>query len=462
MVDSESAALWKQGQLIEVTIADLSPTGDGVGRWGDPQRVVLVPDTVPGDRLMARLVRVKPSYAHAQLQDLIVPSDHRIRPPCIVADKCGGCQWQPVDYAYQLEAKRQHIIQALERIGKFEQPPVEPVLPAPSPLGYRNKVTFPLRSKQDGEQITVQAGYYRKGSHRLINLNQCPVQDPAFNPLLAEVKLDIQKRGWPIYDEQTHQGLVRHLSLRVGRRTGELLLTLVVRNRHLPEMEEQAHEWMQRYPQLVGVCLNLNPHRTNRIFGQQTQCISGQPHIHEEFAGLQFQIRADTFFQIYTEQAEALLQLLLEQLAPQGHERIVDAYCGIGTLTLPIAQRVNQVVGLERQSAAVELARANATLNLINNVTFKVGAVEDQLATLSDRPDGVILDPPRRGCAEGVIAQLLELQPPQIVYVSCHAATLSRDLQRLCHSGLYQLQRVQPVDFFPQTAHVECMAFLRR
>ena len=453
---------WKQGQLVEVTIADLSPTGDGVARWGSPQRVVFVPNTVPGDRLTARLVRVKPSYAHGQLQELIAPSDHRVRPPCIVADKCGGCQWQPVEYAFQLQAKRQQITQVLERIGKLDHPPVEPVLPALSPLAYRNKVTYPLRGKHNADQVAVQAGYYRKGSHRLVNLNQCPVQDPAFNPLLAEVKQDIQRQGWPIYDEQTHRGQVRHLALRVGRRTGELLMTLVVCDRNLPHLAEQAQVWMERYPQLVGVCLNFNAHRTNRIFGPQTECIIGQPYIHEEFAGLRFQIRADTFFQVYTEQAEALLEMVMGQLAFQGHELVLDAYCGIGTLTLPIARRVRQVVGLERQPAAVELARTNAALNGIGNVTFEVGAVESQLATLELQPDVVLLDPPRKGCTEGVIEHLLELQPAQIVYVSCHPATLARDLQRLGHSHLYQLHRVQPVDFFPQTAHVECVAFLRR
>lgn len=439
-------------------ITDLSPTGDGVGRWGDEQRVVFVPDTVPGDRISARLIRVKPHYAHAQLQDLLEASTARIRPSCIVADKCGGCQWQPVDYAYQLQAKQNQIVQALERIGKFQNPPVSEILVAPSPLGYRNKVTYPLANRRNHGERKVQAGYYRKGSHRIVNLNQCPVQDDRLDPLLAGIKKDIQSQGWSIYHEQTHKGLIRNLSMRVGRRTGEILLTLVVSDEDLPGLEEQAAEWMAIYPGLVGVCLNVNSERTNRVFGDRTLCVTGQAYLEEEFAGLRFHIDPHTFFQIYTEQAEALLEVMLSELDLQGHETVVDAYCGIGTLSLPIARQVKQVIGLEAQPAAVESAIANATLNQITNATFQTGKVEALLSTLDLRPDIVLLDPPRKGCSGAVIDQLLTLQASRLVYLSCNPATLARDLKRLCER--YRLTRVQPADFFPQTAHVECVAFL--
>lgn len=451
-------AQWQQGNVVEVAIADLSDSGDGVGRWG--RRVVFVPDTVPGDRVAVRLVRVKPQYAYGKLQQILSPSSHRVRPGCIVADKCGGCQWQPIDYEYQLAVKRQQVVQALERIGGLVQPPVNPVLAAASPLEYRNKATYPLGRSSNGAGI--QAGYYQKGTHRLINLNQCPVQDPRLNPLLAAVKQDIQRQGWRVYDEQQHKGQVRHLSLRIGRRTGEILLTLVVRNWNLPGVEAQAQEWLARYPNLVGVCLNHNSERTNTIFGSETRCIAGRLDLREEFAGLQFQVQPDTFFQIHTEQAEALLAVMLDQLQLQGDEIVVDAYCGIGTLSLPLAQRVQQVIGLEVQPTAIALARQNAALNEIENVSFQVGRVETLLPTLAVTPDIVVLDPPRKGCDAAVIDRLNSTQPRQIVYVSCNPATLARDLKQLCQSGPYQLTRVQPVDFFPQTAHVECVAFLVR
>ncbi|BAZ30075.1 RNA methyltransferase [Cylindrospermum sp. NIES-4074] len=449
--------IWQQGELIELTIADLSDTGDGVGRWD--HRVVFVPDTVPGDRVIVRLVHVKPKFAHGTVQQLLQPSPQRIRPHCIVADKCGGCQWQHIDYEYQLVAKRNQVIQALERIGGFVQPPVDPVLVAASPLGYRNKATYPLDTSATGQ---VQAGYYQKGSHQLINLNQCPVQDPRLNPLLAEVKRDIQKQGWQIYDEQRHQGQIRHLSLRIGRRTGEILLTLVVKDWHLPQIETQAQEWLKRYPQLVGVSLNRNSDRTNAIFGNETRCIAGVPYLREKFAGLEFQVRPDTFFQIYTETAEALLQVIQSELNLQGHEVLVDAYCGIGTLTLPLAKQVQQVIGLEIQPAAVQQAIFNAQHNGIENVTFQVGAVEKILQNLGIIPDVVLLDPPRKGCDHAVIKTLLQAKPSRIVYVSCKVATLARDLKLLCAEGLYTITRVQPADFFPQTAHVEAAAFLVR
>lgn len=446
---------WQQGELVEVVISDLSDTGDGVGRW--QERVVFVPDTVKGDRALVRLIHVKPQYAHGKLHKLLTASAHRIRPSCIVADKCGGCQWQHIDYEYQLAAKRNQVIQALERIGGFTNPPVAPVLAAPSALGYRNKATYPLGISATGQ---IQAGYYQKGSHQLINLNQCPVQDSRLNPLLAGVKQDIQARGWTIYDEKHHKGQVRHLGLRIGRATGEMLLTLIVKDWDLPGIAAQAQEWLNRYPQLVGVSLNRNSARTNAIFGAETNCIAGKAYLLEQFGSLQFQVRPDTFFQVYTETAQALLEAIIQQLNLKGDELLTDAYCGIGTLTLPLAQRVGQAIGLEVQPEAVQQAQFNAALNNITNVTFQAGAVEKLLPQLDITPDVMLLDPPRKGCDRTVIETLLQSSPQRIVYVSCKPATLARDLKLLCQTGKYSLTKVQPADFFPQTSHVECAAFL--
>lgn len=457
---------YQQGALVEVEISDLNHDGAGVGRFEG--RVVFVPDTVVGDRLVVRLVQVKRQYAIGKLHELLQPSPHRVRPSCIVADKCGGCQWQHIDYEFQLEVKRNQVVQALERIGGFEQPPVDPVLAVAPALGYRNKATYPLRqvAVQAHEKSTdlyrIQAGYYRKGSHQLVNLNQCPIQDERLNPLLAEVKQDIAQREWSIYDEEKHRGTLRHLGLRIGRRTGEMLLTLVAQSDRLPGLAEQAQEWMARYPGLVGVALNLNPARTNAIFGEETRCIAGQSFLMEQFAGLHFQIHPTTFFQVNTEQAEALLEVILAELKPQGTELLLDVYSGVGTLTLPLAKRVKQAIALEIQPEAIAQAQQNATLNGITNATFERGAVEEQLPSLPVQPDIVLLDPPRKGCAPAVLETLLNWLPQQIVYVSCNPSTLARDLKVLCNDGQYQLTRVQPADFFPQTAHVECAAFLKR
>jgi 23S rRNA (uracil1939-C5)-methyltransferase len=455
---------WQQGQLLETTIVDLSNSGDGVGRWEG--RVIFVPDTVVGDRVNVRLVRVKPQYAYGKLHQILEPSPHRVRPSCIVADKCGGCQWQHIDYAYQREAKRNLVVQDLERIGGFSNAPVDALLPLllaeNSPeetgIGYRNKVTYPLARSATKQ---VQAGYYQKGTHQLINLNQCPIQDVRLNPLLAEVKQDLFKRGWSIYSEEQHRGKLRHLGLRIGRRTGEMLLTLVSTDGNLQGLEEQAEEWLGRYPELVGVAININRDRGNAIWGKETHSVAGQSYLEEEFAGLKFQIQPTTFFQVFTEQAEALLLAIAAELKLQGTEILVDAYCGIGTLTLPLAQQVQQAIGLEVQPEAVEQAQVNAELNGITNATFQTGTVEALLGELDVQPDIVLLDPPRKGCDRQVIDTLLRLKPDRIVYVSCNPSTLARDLKLLAQGG-YKLTRVRPADFFPQTAHVECVAFLVR
>lgn len=447
--------MWKQGNILEVEIADLSNSGEGVGRIEG--RVVFVPNTVTGDRALVRLVRVKPKYAHGTLIQLLQPSHHRIRPRCIVADKCGGCQWQHIADEYQLTAKQNILIQALERIGGFTQPNVSPILPSLAALGYRNKATYPLGISETGQ---VKAGYYRQGSHKLVNLNQCPVQDPRLNPLLAEIKQDIQQQGWSIYDEQKHLGQLRHLSLRISRRTGEMLLTLVCSTKELKNLTPQAHIWLQRYPQLVGVALNHNPHRTNVIFGDETLSIAGKPYIRETFAGLELQLLPDTFFQVNTETAEALLNKIITQLDLLGDEFLVDAYCGVGTFTLPLAQKVKQVIGIEMQPASAEQGKINAQINGITNVEFKLGAVETWLPQL-ERADIMLLDPPRQGCDRIVIDLLREIKPPKLVYISCEPSTLARDLKLLCQDGCYQLISVIPADFFPQTAHVECAAFLK-
>ncbi|PSN19608.1 23S rRNA (uracil(1939)-C(5))-methyltransferase RlmD [filamentous cyanobacterium CCP5] len=458
--DAESQ--WRQGETLELTVDDLTSSGDGLGRWEG--RVVFVPDTVPGDRVRTRLLQVKPAFAKAKLLAVLKPSPQRVRPPCIVADKCGGCQWQPVAYEAQAAAKQQQVQDALSRIGEIDAQ-VSPIIPADPPLGYRNKATYPLSLSQpkEGQEPRVRAGYYRKGSHRLVNLNQCPVQDDRLDPFLARIKQDIQRRGWSIYDEKSHRGHLRHLALRIGRRTGEVLLTLVATVDQLVDLEHQAAAWMAEYDALVGVCLNHNPARTNAIFGEDTLLVEGRSYLMEQFAGLEFRVHPTTFFQVNTEQAERLVAEILTELDLKGTETIIDAYCGIGTLTLPLAQKASRCIGLEVQKEAVKQGQANAQLNGIENAEFRVGEVSDWLPKLEleldATPDVVVLDPPRKGCDRPILDALLEMHPARIVYMSCNAATLARDLKILATGG-YRVTRVQPADFFPQTPHVECVAFL--
>ena len=447
----------QQGQVIELEITDLNTSGDGVGRHEG--KVVFVPNTVTGDRLTTKIVQSKAKLARGKVQDLLVPSSKRIKPQCIVADKCGGCQWQHIAPEYQRQAKHQQVARAFQRIGGFENIKLQPILYTTDVLNYRNKSTYPLARSATGH---VQAGYYRFNSHKLVNLNQCPVQDERLHPLLREVKQDIQARGWSIYDETNHRGKLRHLSLRIGRNTGEILLTLITTSKKLAGIEEQTQQWLDRYSKLVGVCLNLNPNRTNAILGKTTYTIGGKAYLREIFAGIELHIAADTFFQVNTSAAELLFQAIVEQLNLTGKETIIDAYCGIGTFSLPLAQKVARVVGIEINAASIEQARKNAVINNINNAIFYTGKVEECLDKVDLKSDILLLDPPRKGCDRRVIEAILRLQPLRIVYVSCKPATLARDIKLICQSNLYTPEYIQPVDFFPQTTHVESYVILRK
>jgi 23S rRNA (uracil1939-C5)-methyltransferase len=460
----------QQGQKITITIDDLADSGDGVGRYEN--MAVFIPNTVPGDRLTAKLELVKKNFAKASIDTILSPSRDRIRPSCIVADKCGGCQWQTVSYEAQLRTKQNLVQQAMQRIGGIAPEVLaaclSPIIGADASLHYRNKVTYPLATGKDGN---LKAGYYQKGSHKIVNLNQCPAQDERLDPMLAELKMDIHNQCWEIYNEAEHTGLLRHLGLRIGRHTGEILITLVSRDWNVPNLAIFAQTWLERYDKVVGVILNCNPDRTNAIFGRESRCIAGRDYLLEKFAGLTFHLRGDTFFQVYTEQAEKMLEVITAELDLQGTETLLDAYAGIGTIALPIAEQVQQAIAIEIQPQATAQGKLNAVLNGIDNVTFYTGKVEELIGQIKQEsgvnPDIVILDPPRKGCDQAVIDYLRGnstdgFMPDRLVYVSCNPATQARDLKLLCEGDLYRLTRIQPIDFFPQTSHVEAIAFLQR
>jgi 23S rRNA (uracil1939-C5)-methyltransferase len=457
---NEPLSSWHQGALLTVEITDINDVGEGVGRVDN--QVVFVPDTAIGDWADVRLVRLKRNHGYGQLQHLVIHSPDRVRANCIVADKCGGCQLQHISYEAQIKAKHNQVVQAMGRIGGIPGKLVLPTIAADEPLGYRNKVTYPLGMSATGK---VKAGYYQKGTHKIVNINQCPIQDRRLNSLLEAIKQDAQEQEWLIYDPErlTQVAQLRHLSFRIGRRTGEILVTLVATDGEIPNgLLETAQRWLELYPEVVGVCLNRQNRRDNVIFGPVTQTVAGRDHIREIFADLQWQLGADTFFQIYTEQAEKMLAVVLEHLNLQGTEFLLDAYCGIGTFSLPLASKVKQVLGIESHTTSVTQAQINGRLNNIENVEFQAGDCGELMSELEERPDIVLLDPPRQGCDRLVIETLIGRPPAQLVYISCKPSTLARDLKILIDSGRFQLQAIQPIDFFPQTAHVECAAFLTR
>lgn len=446
----------RQGEIVEVVIEDVSSDGDGVAKIDS--QVIFIPQTVTGDRLQAKIIRDKKKYAYGRVEEIIEPSPYRIKSRCIVSDKCGGCQWQHIDYQHQLTIKQNQVQEALTRIGGFTDFTVQNIL-ADNDLGYRNKASYPLGVSSTG---ALKAGYYRHGSHQIVNINQCPIQDNRLNPLLAEIKEDLMELGIPIYDETTKTGILRHLCFRIGANTGEILITIVITKPSNFKLAQQAPLWMERYPQVVGVTLNHQPLPINVIFGKKTELLAGRLYLKETFANLTFTLRTESFFQVNTIMAEKLWTMVEGALHLSGEETVIDLYCGVGTFTLPIAQKVRQVIGIESDNIAVELAKHNAVINNIDNVKFLEGRSEIIFPELTTQADIVILDPPRKGCQVEVIEALLSMKPKYIVYISCHPATLARDLKFLCDTQNYDIMLVQPADFFPQTTHVETAVILSK
>ncbi len=452
----------------ELEIQDLSHDGRGIGRLDG--RVVFVDGALPGDRVLIRLLPQRRRQLHADLRRILQPSPQRRRPPCILADHCGGCSLQPLSDEGQQQWKQRSLEQALQRIAGLELAP-QPLLVSDRPLGYRNRAVIPLQRSEDGH---LKAGYYRRGSHRIVNMNRCPVLDPRIDSLIAPLKRDLETSDWPVDRHGVSEGGLKHLALRVGHHTGEVLITLIASHQELEGLEAMAESWLERWPEVVGVSLNLQPRPTNQLFGPSTYTVAGRGWLSESFAGLSYRIGADTFFQVHTTQAERLVPLLLQGLAHGGSDQgnvpdpatapglVLDAFCGIGTFSLPLAAAGWRVHGIELHAPAVELARLNAAGNdLSDRATFEVAAVAAALPALLDSADALLLDPPRKGLEAPVLAAILACPPRRLLYLSCDPATLSRDLALLCAEA-YRPVSVQPIDFFPNTSHIETLAVLER
>ena len=444
------------GQRLELSIDGCGHDGQGVGRWQD--QVVFIPGALPGERVEARVRRLAKRHLEADLLAVLEASPDRQRPPCILADHCGGCSLQHCVAEAQARIKQDHVQEALRRIGGLNVAP-DPIWSAPQGLSYRNRALIPLERSDNG---SIRAGYYRRGSHRIVNMNQCPVLDPRIDQLVEPIKRDLSATDWPVDVNLSGAGGLRHLALRVGHHTGELLITLVSSHPNLPGLTAMAQAWMERWPQLVGVGLNLQPRATNVVIGPTTELVLGRPWLLERFAGIELRIGADTFFQVNTPQAERVVPLLAAFFGADQGPQLLDAYCGIGTFALPLAAAGASVLGLELQGPAVGQARANAERAGLHQTDFLEGDVGALLREHLAGVDGLVVDPPRKGLSDAAREAIVANPPPRLAYISCNPATLARDLGALCASAGYRVERLQPVDFFPQTSHVECVASLRR
>jgi 23S rRNA (uracil1939-C5)-methyltransferase len=444
------------GTVIELSISGVGHDGQGVGRWQDT--AVFVPGVLPQERVVARVRRVAKRHLEADLVGVEEPSADRQKPPCILSNSCGGCSLQHASTVAQLAIKTDIVRQSLSRLARLDAP-VYPTWGCSTGLGYRNRALIPLERRDDG---SLRAGYYRRGSHRIVNMNRCPVLDPRIDALVAPLKDDLEASGWPIDVNLSGSGGLRHLGLRVGHHSGEILITVVSSHRKLPGLEELASRWMERWPAVVGVTLNLQPKASNVVMGSESVCLAGRPWLLERFADVDLQIAPDTFFQVNTAQAERLVDPLHVFFAAGPSGTVIDAYCGIGTFSLPLAQRGLQVLGLEVNGPAVAQAQANAERNGITTAFFEQSDVASVLADRLRMAGSLLVDPPRKGLSPEALEAIQQGKPERIAYISCNPSTLSRDLSELCSNDLYRLESVQPVDFFPQTSHVECLALLVR
>ena len=441
------------GQRLQLEVDSLGHQGQGVGRWQG--QVVFVPAALPGETVQVRVRRLAKRHLEAELLTVDSPSPARRRPACILAERCGGCSLLHCEDSTQADLKTDLVRQALERLGHLRAP-VQPIWSAEDGLGYRNRALIPLERTAEGQ---LRAGYYRRGSHRIVNLNRCPVLDPRIDALIAPLKAELESSGWPVDVNLSTSGGLRHLGLRVGHHSGEVLITLVSSHDQLPGLEALAQVWRQRWPQVVGVGLNLQPKANNVIIGPETRCLSGRPWLVERFTGIELRIGHDTFFQVNTPQAERLVNPLVDFFADASGP-VVDAYCGIGTFSLPLAAAGAEVLGLEVHEASVEQAIANAERNHLPGARFERADVAARLAERLTTTAGLLVDPPRRGLSPEALAAIQAGRPARLAYISCNPATMARDLGQLCVEGGYGLRRLQPVDFFPQTSHVECLALL--
>ena len=447
---------WKKNASLTLEITGYTAEGMGVARWEG--RVVFIPGTILGERWEVQLLKVKTNVAWGRAVRLLAPSPERVELDCPLAGRCGGCQYRHMTYEEELRAKRQRVQDALTRVGgvSLELPQV---LGAENPLRYRNKVQFPVAQEKRGLAV----GYYRARSHDVLDVDDCLLQPETVTTLRRAFKGWMERYRVPAYDEGTCQGLIRHLYVRTNQ-AGEALCCVVANGTRLPHAPELVQALRQAAPALAGLVLNTNTKDTNVILGPNYRTIWGRDFLEERLCGMTFRLSVPSFFQINRAQTERLYAQALEFAGLTGRETVLDLYCGIGTISLALAQRAGQVIGAEIVPEAVQDAQANAARNQVDNARFLCGDAGEaafQLAAEGVRPQVICVDPPRKGLAPEVPEILASMAPERIVYVSCDPATLARDVKRFGGLG-YPAVKAQAVDLFPRTAHVETVVLLSK
>lgn len=443
------------GQQGKMEITGLGHAGEGVGRIDG--FAVFVPGAVPGDRILVEIEKIKRNHGRGRIVKIVRPAGGRVSPACAVAGDCGGCQLQQMEYGEQLEWKRRLVLDALSRIGNFDHPKVQPVIGMEHPYGYRNKVQYPVALAKG----RIALGFYQRGTHEIVPIKECSNSHPLCNKALRVMSSVLEEYGLLPYSELTGSGLIRHLIFRVSTARDQLMIILVTNDTDIPGIEKLIDSMTANLQELVAVAQNVNQERTNVIMGEETHLLWGKPYLVEELNGLKFAISPRSFFQVNSQQAAVLCQKVVDYTAIGPGTRALDCYCGTGSIALHLAREGAQVIGIEAVPEAIADARLNGELNKIRQVDFRIGQVEKELPViLPEGPvDVAVLDPPRKGCEPEVLEALIGAEIPRVVYVSCNPSSLARDLSILANSG-YELQKVQPVDMFPQTSHVETVVLM--
>lgn len=459
MAKRKRTAPVKKNEIITLTFEDLTHQGNGVGKVnGYP---LFVPYGLPGEEAKVLVVKVNKKFGFGKLLEVTKPSPERVEPPCHVFFKCGGCQIQHMSYDMQLKMKHNQVKNVMRKIAHLDHVPVHTPIGMEDPWRYRNKVSIPV-GEHKGELIT---GFYRMRSHDIIkDMDTCVVQDEVNDRMVEAVRRIADKLGIEAYDEQKHTGVLRHIMVRTGRQTGDVMIVIITRTEKLPHQDQLIKELTETYPNINSIMHNINPKQTNVILGEETKLLYGEEYIYDTIGDIRFAISAKSFYQVNPPQTTKLYDKALEYANLDGHETVIDAYCGIGTISLFLAQKAKKVYGVEVVPEAIEDAKKNAKLNGMTNTEFVVGQAEKVMPWWKAqglRPDVIVVDPPRKGCEPEFLEAMLGMEPKRIVYVSCNPSTLARDL-RILEDGGYETKEVQPVDMFPQSMHIEAVTWLER
>ncbi len=460
----------QKNDIVTADIEDIGVNGEGIGKVDG--YTLFIKDAVIGDRVEAKVMKAKKNYGYARLMKILEPSEARVQPRCAFARKCGGCQIQEMSYEQQLAFKERKVRGNLERIGGFAPELLDrvtdPAVGMDEPFGYRNKAQFPFGTDREGNPVT---GFYAGRTHDIIANTDCALGVPVNREILEIILAFMKEYRIPSYDERTGQGLLRHVLIRYGFTTKEIMVCFVVNGSSIPHVDELIRR-LCGIEGMTSITLSPNTRQTNVIMGDSYQILWGQGYITDYIGNVRYQISPLSFYQVNPVQTEKLYSLALEYADLKGGETVWDLYCGIGTISLFLAQRAGQVYGVEIVPQAIEDARRNAGINGIENAEFFVGKAEEVLPEYyekyarehvgeSARADVIVVDPPRKGCDEALLETIVKMQPERVVYVSCDSATLARDLKVLCGAG-YELEKVRPVDMFPMTVHVETVALLSK